>query len=126
MRHANERRWVVADERKPEDVRALIAEAKGFCIEPTVDTPRTVAIVPRLADACERLLEANLRIMHDMQESNRQLKAHNAALLDLVRRLQWGAGRCELCGRGPFYGDEPRKHATECPIAALGLPADDG
>lgn len=94
-----------------------------------VHQPRDVA--ERLIASRQEALDAvceHARISADLADACEQL-------LDLVRRLQWGdsdgsggGGFCPVCGRPGREIGETRatgKHAPSCPIAALGLPAED-
>lgn len=90
-------------------------------------------LVPQLADACEQLLSENVELNTTI---DRTLAERFTAVellpkaLDLVRRLQWAGGgvrgdNCYLCGANRPGLVGPSQHAPDCPIAALGVPADD-
>jgi hypothetical protein len=132
----------VSEENKPEDVRALIARAKQVSLHPTpgpwifVHASRACEFTPKVTAGDDDVAyfpetptftdkeNTNARFIAEARTLVPQLADACEQLLELVRRLQWGRnGFCPAreCNRWHTDG-----HTSSCPIAALGLPADDG
>lgn len=138
---------------KTEDVRALIARAKKVSEHPTpgpwtfVHSSRACEFLPKVTAGDDDIAYfPETATLTDKENTNARFIAEARTLvpgladaceelLDLVRRLQWGdcdgcggGGYCPICvhpGREIGKAQATGTHAPDCPIAPLGLPADD-